>query len=897
MRAIEPGWATRFYGMTITPQIAAAAHEHLTDHTIADLVDAHLARNYSYFGAIDKTLSGFVVLDDAGDDFTLLDLRDGGQIWWQDHETREVSLRYDKLGSDKPAKKPKGTRSLATPALCARYQWLVWLLARPLLRDGVLQQATDYLVRGGIGRFRETWPDRAALEAAFEAELRELANDPHLAIYWLLHATALCEDDRRARVVAAVGSGDCELVRAFVARLGALPLAGDLPVVPDFRARRALAIMYGGFPTAPDDVPRACLRALEVSPGTDSLAHGLQVATALEKGTLDAATVSAVLGRIPEATPGTELVRAVLDKRAGAPASRRADALATLLADTELAPQRGQSSGAMTRGEPWWFALEALWLVHELAYDGAALVAATRRIVARDRFHRRALQMRMRAAQIAGEPIDAIEADLAVADGVLAPYTRLVEKPDEWEATVGGLGPLAPLRRGLAWRVLQRTQINKPAPAVFAWAAEKVLAHDGADGAAAVGDAFARLDMRGQPAAVAELAKGIDGADHPSVAALLACLEAPEPPEHDHASRFALGQARAAILEAIARWAHDPVLFVRLMALVDRPASGAVVDAIWGKLFSPFEEASFVLPRLDAAQAVRAARAMIATCLHHPQIHAWSAAGHQLYRFAHVGAQDFLIDALTEYSVRFAAARGPDIDRLEDLVANLYAAVRNLDTPAAREALIERLFAERRAYWRMGSAIGDVWSPELHARVMALLGERRDARAAGCYAYALADFVKKNAPLVELTRMICDWQGDTEVARGFLHYALAVGEKAALDEGEHDLVRRAHEAAAWIAEKPLQPDDHARGRGWKNPLEEPEVAARLARVLAGEPDVRRPASGVRQKKKAIAKAKPKAKPKPTAKPKSKAKSKSKAEPRSKAKPKSKAKQQPKRKKR
>jgi hypothetical protein len=867
VRAIEPGWATRFYGMTVTPETAAAAHEHLTDDTIADLVDAHLASNYSYFGAIDKTLSGFVVLDDTGDDFTLLDLRDGGQIWWQDHETREVSLRHDKLGSDKPAKKPKGTRALATPALCARYQWLVWMLARPLVRDGVPQQATDYLVRGGIGRFRGTWPERDALEAAFEVERRELSQDPHLAIYWLLHATALCEDDRRARVIAEIGDS-CELVRAFVARLGTLPLAGDLPVVPEFRARRALALAYGGFASAPEDVPRVCLRALEVSPGTDSLAHGLQVATALEKGTLDAATISQVLGRIPDVTPGTELVRAALDKRAGAPASRRADALATLLG---------------TGDEPWWLALEALWHVHELAYDGAALVAATKRIVARDRFHRRALQMRMRAAQIAGEPIEAIEADLAIADGVLGPFTLLVDKPGEWEATIGVLGPLAPLRRGLAWRVLQRAQINKPVPAVFAWAADKVLSHDGAEGAAVVGQAFAQLDLRGQPAAVAELAKGLDGADDPRVAALLSCLEAPEPPEHDHGARFALSQARGKILEAIAPYAHDAVLFVRLMALVERPASGAVVDAIWGKLFSPFEEASFVLPRLDGGQAVRVARAMIVTCLRHPQIHARSSAGHQLYRFAHVGAQDFLIDALTDYGVRFAA-KSQDDDRLEDLVANLYAAVRNLDTPAAREALIERLFAERRAYWRMASAIGDAWSPELHARALALLAERRDARAAGCYAYALADFVKKPPPLVELTRMICDWQGDTEVARGFLHYALAVGEKAALDEGDHELVRRAHEAAAWIAEKPLEPDDYARGRGWKNPLEEPAVAALLARVLAGEAAAGlgpRAASGLGPRASGL----PRGKKKPTAKPKARVKPKAKAKPKPKPKPK------------
>ena len=97
MRVVDPGWASRFYGMDVPPQVAAAAREHLTDTASEDLVDAHLGINYAYFGAIDKTLSGFVVLDDEGDNYTLLDLRDGQQIWWQDHETREVVLKLDKL--------------------------------------------------------------------------------------------------------------------------------------------------------------------------------------------------------------------------------------------------------------------------------------------------------------------------------------------------------------------------------------------------------------------------------------------------------------------------------------------------------------------------------------------------------------------------------------------------------------------------------------------------------------------------------------------------------------------------------------------------------------------------------------------------------------------------------
>ena len=202
-----------------------------------------------------------------------------------------------------------------------------------------------------------------------------------------------------------------------------------------------------------------------------------------------------------------------------------------------------------------------------------------------------------------------------------------------------------------------------------------------------------------------------------------------------------------------------------------------------------------------------------------------------------------LIDALTEYAVRFAAVKGPggavldrgktENDQLEDLVANLYAAVRRLGTPASREAIIERLFAERRAYWRMGSAVGDIWAPAVHARVLELLAERRDARAAGCYAYALRDFVKKGAPLVELARLVVEWQGDNELARRFLHYALVVGIEAALAVHDDELVRRVHEAAAWIAEPPIEPDQYARGRDWKNPLDVPATKAALAAALSG----------------------------------------------------------------
>ncbi|MEO8553559.1 MAG: hypothetical protein ABI678_26475, partial [Kofleriaceae bacterium] len=701
---MHPEWASRFYGMVVDPDVAAAAHERLTDPGIADLVDAHLAINYAYFGAIDKTLSGFVVLSSTGDDFMLLDLRDGGQIWWQDHETRALDLRHDSLADylarrEDVALVARGAREVSSPALCARYQWLVWFLARPLEQHGRPVQEVEYLVRGGIGRLRHSWPRRDELDAAFAHELTLLRGDPHLAIYWLLHTTAFADAARRRQVIEAMDPS-CELARALVARLGALSPADDLAVVPGFRARRAFAQTYGETELVADDIPRACLVALELDPWTSSLVHALQITHGMDRGLLAPAEVAAVVARIADVTPGTESVRAVLARRGGATASPHADQLARLI-----------PGGA----DPWWFQLEALWQVHELADDGAALVAATRTIVAHDRYHRRALQMAMRAVQIANEPeamIDTIERELAIADQVIDPFQKLVEAPGDWQATIGRL-PLPMARRALAWRVLQRVALNKPSPELATWAAQQVMSSE--EGAVLVGEAFAAMDGDTQAGVVAAIAVAIERADHPLVATLLACLDGPEPPTTDFAAEMAMKRTKGAALVALARWFATPALFERLMPIVERPASGALVALFWAKLCSPFEKASYVVPRLTPAQVARVARAMIATKLRHPDIAGRNAAGHALARFSPAAAEVVLVDALTEYGVQFAAAK-TDNDPLEDLVANLYAAVARLGTPGAREALIERLFAERRAYWRLGSAIGQIWSLEVHAR-------------------------------------------------------------------------------------------------------------------------------------------------------------------------------------
>ena len=116
MAAIESGWS-RFYGMPVPQEVAAAATESLIDTSVDDLVDAHLGINYSYFGAIDKTLSGFVITDDEGDNYTLLDLRDTGGTWWQDHETRELEQRKKGTKPARNCKPPPWSGSIGLPRM------------------------------------------------------------------------------------------------------------------------------------------------------------------------------------------------------------------------------------------------------------------------------------------------------------------------------------------------------------------------------------------------------------------------------------------------------------------------------------------------------------------------------------------------------------------------------------------------------------------------------------------------------------------------------------------------------------------------------------------------------------------------------------------------------------
>lgn len=301
-----PSARSTFYGLPVPALAEKLTIERLTygakRPSGMTLVEAHLRSNFAYFGSLDKTLSGFYVLDDAGDDYTLLDLREPkGQVWFLDHDELNLTARFDSLDaykrwrddvarveaaarkSDDDAELPavprsvkeRTTRSPTTAELWLRYRWLVWLFAQPgqVSEGEAVSTAVDTVKRH----------TRSEYEKAFRREVRRLADDPHLAIYWLLHFSVLGEHALRDEVMKAIATSKNPLVGDFVAIFGCLEPEGGLKVLKTFRDRRA-SLVFEVASELSRDVFSSTLTAFRIDP-----THGLRMAQALWREATSAA--------------------------------------------------------------------------------------------------------------------------------------------------------------------------------------------------------------------------------------------------------------------------------------------------------------------------------------------------------------------------------------------------------------------------------------------------------------------------------------------------------------------------------------------------------------------------------------------------------------------------------
>jgi len=813
--------ARRFYALPIDDDAYAASDENLTDQAGDDLVAAHLGRNYGYFGAIDKTLSGFYVMGDEGDNYYLADLRDSGQVWWQDHETRDVSLAFadlddyvafrdaraeaqadddnddddDIAARFRPRKlKATGERRPSTADLLARYQWLMWLFARGHELRGQVIDHDDDMTRRAAGHFRHAFATAAAEAKAFAAERTRLADDPHLGIYWLLHTSVLADHARRDEVVAALAGSEHPLVHAFVATFGALEPDGDVAAAPGFRARRSQFLVWSSGVVSGEDVDRerllAGVLADPAAPSFYQVERLLELADAA--GDLD--RLQQIVTDHPRRHLGLQTVAALLDARAGRRGSPAAEAVLS----------------GMSENTDVDLLAAVIERLHPLAGDRDRVRLLVDSVLARDPYHWGVLHAGQAAAEHDGDAarVEQFAARIAPLAEVRPVMLELyAEDDDERERGLKKFRELEPAQRLLLARrlLVMASQISGD---VLAAAVDVLLA---AGDTAALADLQAAAVNLPDPSDFArqlgELREDgfVDLAD-PLLPTIQTLLLRPESGE------FMADDWKEDLVEKLAPIAHEPALFDWLLAALAEDSRHELRDKILSELFIAYGD-NQVVARLSEGQADRLVRLAARLGVKpakpaakaddddddddavFPGIHVYHAAGRVLFYFTNAGAVPALAELL---------ASATD----EELLGNLYSGLAHIKTEAALGLLRARLFSEQRQVWYLCNAVAETFDDAGHADVMAELERTRSDHGANSYAIVFLDFEndtkKKPHPyLAAIARAVLAWPEPADArARGQRKFVLMHAVRLGLESGDHELVRQAHAAAQAIDEPP-----------------------------------------------------------------------------------------------
>ena len=239
----------RFYSVEIPAALPEIRSEKLiTDIEADDLFAAHLYINNAWFGALDKTLSGFVIIEVTGDDYYLFDARDSGWVYCMSHVDRRITPCFESLEAYRLYRKqnaghpilthePECKRAVSTLELAERYQWTVWFFGR---MDG---EPKDTAFEERWMALADNWFANATggidnVQPMFDKEKTFLKTDVHLAVWWLLVATVLADQDF-INEIKQLGPGENELFHSFVQALTPVGLHGNLTELPEFKKRRA----------------------------------------------------------------------------------------------------------------------------------------------------------------------------------------------------------------------------------------------------------------------------------------------------------------------------------------------------------------------------------------------------------------------------------------------------------------------------------------------------------------------------------------------------------------------------------------------------------------------------------------------------------------------------------
>ncbi|MEG2805347.1 hypothetical protein [Stenotrophomonas sp.] len=811
---------SRFYALPVTTALADAIDTDFAQAHLDDLVHAHLSGNPLYFGGIDKTLSGFVVLDDIGDNYTLLDLRGDGTVWWQDHETRQVEPRFANLDdylafrarlaededeaallAEYACRQP--IKPGSTAALLARYQWLMHALALPTRdREGHALHSGEELAVDAYGRLIGLFPQDGDDQRCFRKELPQLAADPHLALYWLLHASLLGQDKRLASVLAAIDGTTVPLLQAFVAVFGAMADDADIAVVPEFRHRRARLMMMAQYDTG---APlRERLRMLAVSPHTVGMPLVDELTLALEQDpdALDAVAALQAVDAIQDATaPSVWALRAYLQHHLGQPAGDAADQATRLLA-----------SGA----HPPLGVVQLLYPIAQQIHDGTALLAVVTPLLAWDDLMTRVLDLVERAQQLTHIELLSVEA--------LAERRHLAEDLlTIWDAPgfAAGVAAAAPAtREAMAIRLARRpilADTDEDREWAIGFLAAGTLPNRGALLQRALPQLSAQMQRHLLPAICASVTDPGDG-----LVPMLLALLGEQPPAGDISAEMDADARADAILKGLAAHWGDPRLFEPLMTmLTDAPINSVLVDRL-GPLTDTLQAV------LDTSQRQRLFHWAVARVAAREDDY-WSP--RVLERLNSVDLVPSLCTTLEARSQALATLRPAD----DKLLSSLYDSLGDIakhDPPTAAY-LVDRLWKEqaypRGLYW----ALYMCRSPELHTRVMAQLQQRPSVAAAAVYCVSIHSWDKYPDRALDVADQVLAWPMPQQAeARAWYKYLMLLGTAAALPRQEPERVRAFHQRASEIEEVAREPG--ARSEQEFDPFRDEVQREALQDVLDGK---------------------------------------------------------------
>ncbi|MBN2724998.1 MAG: WGR domain-containing protein [Deltaproteobacteria bacterium] len=824
----------RFYGMKIPEPALQLTDEGLTLQDETDLVSAHLKANYGYFGAIDKTLSGFYILSDEDDNYLLFDARepDGkGQVWFQDHEERyfyphfasleeyeeycrEKSIlekkdeedeegdfdlydELEKLKEQYQTVTKKSSLVVSTSKLADRYQWLVWSL----------QQPTEYTPEEKIGFTSSLshFSSEKSIHTTFKKELKGIINDPHLAIYWILHWSVSCNDDALSQILKSVEKTKNPLLKTFYTVFSGLKDTDTLTALPGFKRRRSDYLLYhwfdkkGGF----DYLIRSYL--MDEYHGIIK-ARGLLLQAVKDNKQKQLQDFSR---KLDPKRPGAAHLKAMNETYSTEERSVYADEVFRQFLNCEEDPV---------------IYFRSLWALYKLVGDITVFGQAVEKILSLDTPSSETLGMALYYYEKTGDPrAEKLREQFMVQKRINNHLEALLEKNTKaqlksFDALVDTDKPLTALSIFKNRKKFENELLRKAACSLFDITGPEQSGHL---------ETFMTSLGYGDKVYVTELVSRMKSdfeKYHPVIKVLLLT---PELKGDD----ILKPHVKEELLKILAPYGHRPEVLTWVVENLGGKALDEYTEYALSKLFTGYSD-NKLLKKMDKTQC-EFLLTRVFSILNHGSGHVRGNLGRVIYYFSNPEGEEFL-------TKKFTSELPNEGEGLSELKANLYSALRNINTESSQNTLVEKLFTEDTSFWRLSNAFSEIFSKNIHTKIMAAIKGRKDEvlalRGANVYVSTLSEFVKNSDPYLNEISSWAVFLKTSPDDQGQLSYILTEGLAGAVRTNNMQLAQDIQNRLSELSINPWSFYWNVdRNIPYSTPFDkDPQLKKELTRLLSGK---------------------------------------------------------------